>query len=90
MAAKTLTLRLTAETYERAVALAECRGQSLNRLFQAGLKLLDQREREKRVFNDFTAIAAAGPAETDVEFALACESALSGPPEPRIGSGRRR
>ena len=48
-------------------------GRSLNRLFQEGLLLLDQREREKRVFDDFTAIAAAGPAETDVEFALAAQ-----------------
>ena len=49
-------------------------GQSLNRLFQEGLLLLDQREREKRVLDDFTAIAAAAPAETDVEFALAAQS----------------
>ena len=70
MTAKTLTLRLPIETYERAATLAERRGQSLNRLFQDSLLLLDQREREKQLFDDFTAIAATGPGETDVEFAL--------------------
>lgn len=56
--------------YERAAALAERRGQSLNRLFQDGLSLLDQREREQRLFEDFSAIADAGSGETDVEYAV--------------------
>lgn len=80
MSAKTLTLRLSLEVYERATALAHRRGESLNRLFQAGLLLLDQREHEQRLFDDFTAIAAAGVDETDVEFALEAQTqaALSG------------
>jgi predicted transcriptional regulator len=74
MTPKTLTLRLPAEAYERATALAERRRQSLNRLFQDGLALLDQQEREKRLFDDFTAIAEAGADETDVEFAIVAQA----------------
>lgn len=74
MIAKTLTLRLPAATYERAAALAERRGQSLNRLFQDGLALLDQREREKALFADFSAIADAGPGETDLEYAVEAQA----------------
>jgi len=78
MTAKTLTLRLPSEIYQRAAALAERRGQSLNRLFQDGLILLDQRERERKLFDDFTAIAAAGPDATDVEFALEAQQQATG------------
>ena len=46
MTLKTITLRLTPETFARAAALAQLRGRSLNRLFQDGFKLLDERERE--------------------------------------------
>ena len=74
MAAKTLTLRLPVDAYERATALAELRQQSLNRLFQDGLILLDQQEREKQLFADFSAIAESGTAETDVDFAFAAQS----------------
>jgi hypothetical protein len=74
MTAKTLTLRLPAEAYERATVLAERRRQSLNRLFQDGLALLDQQEREKRLYDDFTAIAEAGADETDVEFAIVAQT----------------
>ena len=74
MTAKTLTLRLPLDAYKRATALAERRGQSLNRLFQEGLRLLDQQEREKQLFDDFSAIAAAGADETDVEFAIDAQS----------------
>jgi hypothetical protein len=55
-------------------------GQSLNRLFQDGLLLLDQREREWQLFDDFSAIAATRPGESDVEFALAAQNrATAGP-----------
>ena len=74
MTAKTLTLRLPIDAYERATALAERRHQSLNRLFQDGLTLLDQQEREKQLFADFSAIADAGAEETDVEFALEAQT----------------
>jgi predicted HicB family RNase H-like nuclease len=42
MKAKVLTLRLLPEAHDRATALAERRGLSLNRLFQEKLVLLDQ------------------------------------------------
>jgi hypothetical protein len=74
MTAKTLTLRLPIDAYERAAALAERRHQSLNRLFQDGLNLLDQQEREKQLFADFSAIADAGSDETGVEFAVEAQS----------------
>ena len=74
MTAKTLTLRLPFVTYERAATLAERRGQSLNRLFQDGLTLLDQQDREQQLFHDFSSIADAGEAETSVEFAIAAQS----------------
>ena len=74
MTAKILTLRLSPEAYERAKALAERRRQSLNRMFQDGLALLDQQEREQRLYDDFTAIAEAGADETDVEFAIAAQT----------------
>jgi len=77
MTAKTLTLRLTPTAYERATALARLRGQSLNRLFQDGLLLLDQQESEKQLFDDFTAIAESGADETDVEFAIEAQSQAS-------------
>jgi hypothetical protein len=70
MNSKTLTLRMTRDVYERATALAERRKQSLNRLFHDGLVLLDRQERERALFDDFSAIGAAGTTETDVEFAL--------------------
>ena len=74
MTAKTVTLRLPPGAYDQAAALAQRRRQSLNRLFQDGLVLLDKQEREKQLFDDFSAIAAAGSDETDVEFALAAQS----------------
>ena len=74
MTAKTLTLRLPTDAYDRATALAERRKQSLNRLFQDGLLLLDQQEREKQLFDDFSAIAEAGADETGVEFAFEAQS----------------
>jgi hypothetical protein len=74
MTAKVLTLRLSEEAYQRATALAEQRQQSLNRLFQDGLLLLDQQERDKRLFDDFTAIAESGTNETDVEFAIEAQT----------------
>lgn len=73
MTLKTITLRLTPETFARAAALAQLRGRSLNRLFQDGFKLLDERERDKQLLDDFTAIAASGAGETDVEFALGAQ-----------------
>ena len=77
MTAKTLTLRLTSEAYGRAAALAQRRRQSLNRLFQDGLILLDREEREKQLFEDFSTIAAAGADETDVEFALEAQAQIT-------------
>jgi len=41
---------------------------------QFGLALLDQQERGKRLYDDFTAIAEAGVDETDVEFAIAAQT----------------
>jgi hypothetical protein len=80
MTAKTLTLRLPIVTYERATVLAERRHQSLNRLFQDGLELLAQQDREQRLFDDFSAIAAAGEDETSVEFAIAAQSQATAAP----------
>lgn len=73
-AAKTLTLRLPLGVYERASRLAVSRGQSLNRLFQDGFQLLDSQERDKRLFDDFTAIAEAQGDESNVEYALAAQT----------------
>ena len=73
-AAKTLTIRLPLGVYERAAHLAEARGQSLNRLFQDGLQLLDAQEKEKRLFDDFSAIADAGSDESDVAFAFPAQT----------------
>ncbi|MGI8603463.1 MAG: hypothetical protein ACR2OZ_10750 [Verrucomicrobiales bacterium] len=74
MTAKTLTIRLPAAAYERAADLARKRKQSLNRLFQDSLNLLDQQEREGELFDDFTAIADAGADEIDVGFALEAQN----------------
>ena len=74
MTAKTLTLRLLPEIYQRATNLAQRRNQSLNRLFQEGLELLAAQEREKQLFDDFSLIADAGSDDTDVEFALAAQA----------------
>jgi len=73
MTAKTLTLRLHPETYQRAAKLAHRRHQSLNRLFQEGLELLAAQEEEKQLFDDFSLIADAGSDETNVDFALAAQ-----------------
>lgn len=73
-AAKTLTLRLPLGVYKRATQLAVTRGQSLNRLFQDGFHLLDSQERDKRLFDDFTVIAEAQGAESDVDYAFAAQT----------------
>ena len=73
-AAKTLTLRLPLGVYERANRLATSRGQSLNRLFQDGLQLLDSQDRDQRLFDDFTAIADAQGNESDIGFAFAAQT----------------
>ena len=73
-AAKTLTLRLPPGLYERASRLAVKRGQSLNRLFQDGLQLLDSQDRDQRLFDDFTAIADAQGNESDIGFAFAAQT----------------
>ena len=73
-AAKTLTLRLPLGLYERASHLAEIRGQSLNRLFQEGLQLLDSQDRDRRLYDDFTAIAEAQDNGFDVGFAFAAQT----------------
>ena len=66
--------------YERATMLAEHRGQSLNRLFQDGLTLIDQQDREQRLFQDFSTIAEAGEDETNVEFALIAQTQATDAP----------
>lgn len=73
-AAKTLTLRLPPDLYERASHLAVTRGQSLNRLFQEGLQLLDSQDRNRRLYDDFTAIGEAQGNEFDVGFAFASQT----------------
>ena len=73
-AAKTLTLRLPPDVYERASRLATTRGQSLNRLFQDGFQLLDAQERDQRLFNDFTAIGEALDDSSEVDFAFAAQT----------------
>jgi predicted transcriptional regulator len=74
MTAKTITLRLHPEIYQRAANLAQRRDQSLNRLFQDGLELLAAQEQEKQLFDDFSLIAEAGSEETDVHFALVAQA----------------
>jgi len=73
-AAKTLTIRLPLDLYERASHLAVIRGQSLNRLFQDGLQLLDSQDRDQRLFDDFTVIADAQGNESDIGFAFAAQT----------------
>ena len=63
-----------ASVYDRATDLAKKRKQSLNRLFQESLGLLDQQERERQLFDDFSLVAEAGSKETEVEFALEAQA----------------
>ena len=79
-AVKTLTLRLPLGIYERAAALAEARGQSLSHLVQDGLQLLDSQGRERQLFDDFSLIAAASEAESNVDFAVAAQTETLGAP----------
>lgn len=65
---KTLTIRLPLSVYERAADLAKARHQSLNRLVQDGLQSIEVQEREKRLFDDFTAIAESGGNVIDFAF----------------------
>ncbi len=71
---KPLTVRLPISVYEKASVLAKARHQSLNKLVQDGLQFIEVQERERRLFDDFTAIAESGEDETDVEFALPAQS----------------
>ena len=73
-AAKTLTIRLPLGLYERASQLAVTRGQSLNRLFQDGLQLLDSQDRDQHLFDDYTVIADALGNESDIGFAFAAQT----------------
>lgn len=73
-AAKTLTVRLPLSIYEMATHLAEARGQSLNRLFQEGLQLLESHDRQQRLFDDFTTIADTADDEADVTFAFTAQA----------------
>ena len=75
-AAKTLTIRLPLGLYERASQLAVIRGQSLNRLFQDGLQLLDSQDRDQRLFDDFTVIADAQGNDSDSGFAFAAQTEI--------------
>ena len=74
MNAKTLTLRLQPDVYQRATNLAHRRHVSLNRLFQEGLDLLVAQDQKKQLFDDFSLIAEAGTAETEVEFAHSAQN----------------
>lgn len=74
MTAKTLTLRLLPDVYQRASNLAQRRHLSLNRLFQEGLDLLVAQDQEKQLFDDFSLIAEAGADETNTEFAFAAQN----------------
>lgn len=71
---KTLTIRLPLADYERATDLAKARHQSLNKLVQDGLKSIEAEEREKRLFDDFTAIAEFGEEHNDLGFALEAQA----------------
>jgi hypothetical protein len=71
---KTLTIRLPLADYERATDLAKARHQSLNKLVQDGLKSIETEEREKRLFDDFTAIAESGHENNDVDFAFEAQA----------------
>lgn len=79
MIAKVVTLRLAPAEYRRASALARRRRLSLNRLFRESLQLMEQQEREKELFDDFSLIAEKA-SETDVEFALIPQTEAMGPP----------
>lgn len=74
MNAKTLTLRLQPDVYQRATNLAHRRHVSLNRLFREGLDLLVSQDLEQQLFDDFSLIAGAGKEEMDVEFALPAQN----------------
>jgi hypothetical protein len=71
---KTLTIRLPLADYERATDLAKARHQSLNKLVQDGLKSIEAEEREKRLFDDFTAIAEFGEEPNDMGFAFEAQA----------------
>jgi hypothetical protein len=71
---KTLTIRLPLADYERATDLAKARHQSLNKLVQDGLKSIEAEEREKRLFDDFTAIAETGCEDNDLDFAFEAQA----------------
>lgn len=71
---KTLTIRLPLADYERATDLAKARHQSLNKLVQDGLKSIEAEERERRLFDDFTAIAEFGCEDNDMDFALEAQA----------------
>ena len=61
-------------------ALAEARGQSLSRVFQDGLQLLDSQGLERQLFDDFSRSAAAGGEESNVDFAVAAQAETLGAP----------
>ena len=71
---KTLTIRLPLADHERAIALAKARQQSLNKLVQDGLKSIEVEEREKRLFDHFTAIPESGREDNDMDFALEAQA----------------
>jgi hypothetical protein len=71
---KTLTIRLPLSVYRRAADLAKARHQSLNRLVQDGLQSIEVQEREKRLFDDFTAIAESRENESDVDFGFEAQA----------------
>ena len=75
---KTLTIRLPLSVYEKATDLAKARHQSLNRLVQDGLQWIEAHEREKRLFDDFSAIAESSRDETEVDFALEAQAEVLG------------
>lgn len=65
---KALTVRLPATSYSRAQSLAAQRGVSLNRLVLEALEEMDRRDREERLFDDFTLLGEDDEGSS-VEFA---------------------
>jgi hypothetical protein len=74
---KTVTLRLSPDAYATAAALARRKNLSINRLFIAGMKILDRQEQDRRLYDDFTRIGEQVEG-AHVEFGLAAQSEVVG------------
>ncbi len=71
--AKTITLRLAPADYRIATSIAKRKNLSINKMFLNGLRLLEEKEKERQLFDDFTAIGKHTDV-ADVEFALSAQS----------------